>query len=46
MSLSKLFRKHISEPWFSLIMIRSKTIEGDSIKMIGQKCVKATELIG
>jgi len=28
MSLSKLFRKHISEPWFSLIMIRSKTIEG------------------
>jgi ASC-1-like (ASCH) protein len=28
MSSSKLFRKHISEPWFSLIMIRSKTIEG------------------
>ena len=28
MSTSKLFRKNISEPWFSLIMIRSKTIEG------------------
>ena len=28
MSSSKLFRKNISEPWFSLIMIRSKTIEG------------------
>jgi len=28
MSLSKLFRKHISEPWFSLIMIHIKTIEG------------------
>ena len=28
MSTSKLFRKHISELFFSLIMIRSKTIEG------------------
>jgi ASC-1-like (ASCH) protein len=28
MSSSKLFRKHLSEPWFSLIMIDSKTIEG------------------
>ena len=28
MSLVKLFRKHLSEPWFSLIMIDSKTIEG------------------
>ena len=28
MSSSKLFRKHINEPWVSLIMIRSKTIEG------------------
>ena len=28
MSQSKLFRKHLSEPWFSLIMIDSKTIEG------------------
>ena len=28
MSSSKLFRKHISEPWFSLIMICSKTVEG------------------
>ena len=27
-SSSKLLRKHINEPWFSLIMIRSKTIEG------------------
>ena len=28
MSSSKLFRKHLSEPWFSLIMIDCKTIEG------------------
>ena len=28
MSQAKRFRKHLSEPWFSLIMIRSKTIEG------------------
>ncbi len=28
MSQSKLFRKHLSEPWFNLIMIDSKTIEG------------------
>lgn len=28
MSQAKLFRKHLSEPWFSLIMIDSKTIEG------------------
>lgn len=28
MSQSKLFRKNLSEPWFSLIMIDSKTIEG------------------
>ena len=28
MSQAKRFRKHISEPWFSLIMIDSKTIEG------------------
>jgi ASC-1-like (ASCH) protein len=28
MSQSKQFRKHLSEPWFSLIMIDSKTIEG------------------
>jgi ASC-1-like (ASCH) protein len=28
MSQEKRFRKHISEPWFSLIMIDSKTIEG------------------
>jgi len=28
MSQAKLLRKHLSEPWFSLIMIDSKTIEG------------------
>jgi ASC-1-like (ASCH) protein len=28
MSQAKLFRKHLSEPWFSLIMIDCKTIEG------------------
>lgn len=28
MSKAKQFRKHLSEPWFSLIMIDSKTVEG------------------
>lgn len=28
MSHTKRLRKHLSEPWFSLIMIDSKTIEG------------------
>ena len=28
MSQAKRFRKHLSEPWFSLIMVDKKTIEG------------------
>ena len=28
MSQAKRFRKHLSEPWFSLIMVDKKTLEG------------------